>query len=165
MAQYTKKWFSVEQQLVKLEHNGVIIGVQEAGVQLLHSVGYYRLTGYLYPFRDSEVVYSADGRKSVQVLNNYRVGTSLDQAKELIDFDRALRLLVLEGIERIEISLRMQLGYVLGKKSPFAHLDPAQFVSSFTASEADAHGTFNPSKHEALIARTQDRQKVPMSLS
>ncbi|POH71769.1 Abi family protein [Arthrobacter glacialis] len=35
----------------------------------------------------------------------------------LIDFDRDLRLLVLDGIERIEVSLRMQIGYILGQAS------------------------------------------------
>lgn len=158
MAQYTKKWLSVEEQLAKLELNGVLIGDREAGIQLLRAVGYYRLTGYLYPFRDSRFVYEADGRERVQVLNTYRRGTSLEHARKLIDFDRALRILVLDGIERIEISLRMQLGYVLGRKSPFVHLDATQFVSSFTTSEAEAGGVIWPSKHEVLITRTRERQ-------
>ncbi len=158
MGQYTKKWLSVEAQLSKLAHNGVLVGNREAGVQLLQGVGYYRLTGYLYPFRDSRLVCEADGREHVQVLNTYRRGTSLEHAKKLIDFDRALRILVLDGIERIEISLRMQLGYVLGRKSPFAHLDATQFVSSFTASEVDTGGNIRPSKHEVLITRVRERQ-------
>ncbi len=158
MAQYTKKWLPVEAQLSKLEHNGVLIGDREAGMRLLQAVGYYRLTGYLYPFRDSRLVCESDGRERVLVLNTYRRGTSLEDAKRLIDFDRSLRMLVLEGIERIEISLRMQLGYVLGRKSPFAHLDATQFVSSFTAVEADAGGINRPSKHEVLISRTRERQ-------
>lgn len=80
-------------------------------------------------------------------------------ARELINFDRSLRMLVLEGIERIEIFLRMQIGYTLGRESPFAHLDPHQFVSSFTEPRIDPDtGAPEPSRHEALIIRTHDRQ-------
>lgn len=84
-------------------------------------MGYYRLTGYLYPFRESEIRVDDDGRRRVNVLGTYRAGTSIVDAVALIDFDRSLHMLVLEGIERIGISLRMQIGYALGKESPFAH--------------------------------------------
>lgn len=159
MAEYTKKWLSVGGQLEKLESSGVAVPSQDAGTQLLRAVGYYRLTGYLYPFRESETYLDREGRRRVNVLGTYREGTSIDDALVLIDFDRRLRLLVLEGIERIEISLRMQIGYTLGKESPFAHLDKQQFVSAFTDDQTDpATGETRPSRHEVLLARTQDRQ-------
>lgn len=159
MAEYTKKWLSVEEQLQKLESSGVSIPNRDTGIQLLRAVGYYRLTGYLYPFRKSETYIDDSGRMRVNILGTYRAGTSIDDAVALIDFDRSLRMLVLEGIERIEISLRMQIGYTLGRESPFAHLDPCQFVSSFTDPRTDPDtGAPEPSRHEALIIRTYDRQ-------
>lgn len=159
MAEYTKKWLSVEDQLQKLESSGVSIPSQGTGIRLLRAVGYYRLTGYLYPFRESETYVEGGGRSRVNVLGTYREGTSIDDAAALIDFDRRLRMLVLEGIERIEISLRMQIGYTLGRESPFANLDPHQFVSSFTDPQTDSDtGAPEPSRHEALILRTHDRQ-------
>lgn len=160
MAEYTKKWLSVEEQLQKLESSGVSIPSQDTGIRLLRAVGYYRLTGYLYPFRESETRVDDEGRKRVIVRGTYRAGTSIDDGVALIDFDRRLRILVLEGIERIEISLRMQIGYTLGRESPFAHLDPNQFVSSFTSPQTDPDtGAPGPSRHEALIIRTHDRQR------
>jgi abortive infection bacteriophage resistance protein len=54
MAQYTKPWLSVEQQLDRLAARGVELGDRERATALLRAVGYYRLTGYLYPFRRSQ---------------------------------------------------------------------------------------------------------------
>ncbi|WP_241986536.1 Abi family protein [Cryobacterium psychrophilum] len=54
------------------------------------------------------------GRSRARILNHYRAGTSTEYAVALIDFDRRLRVLVLDGIERIEISFRMQVGYGAG---------------------------------------------------
>lgn len=96
----------------------------ESAAQLLCEVGYYRLTGYLYPFRESETYVDDEGRSRVRVLNQYRTGTSIGDAAALIDFDRRLRMLILDGIERIEISLRMRIGYVLGRRSAFPILSP-----------------------------------------
>ena len=157
--EYPKKWLSVEKQLQKLESSGVSIPVHDTGIRLLRAVGYYRLTGYLYPFRESVTLVNDEGLRRVNILGTYREGTAIDDAAALIDFDRHLRMLVLEGIERIEISLRMQIGYTLGKGSPFAHLDPHQFVSSFTEPRTNPEtGAPEPSRHEALIIRAHDRQ-------
>jgi abortive infection bacteriophage resistance protein len=82
------------------------------------------------------------------VLGDYRTGTRISHAEELIDFDRRLRLHVLDGVERIEVAVRMQVGYVLGRSSPFAHLDPRNFTAEFTAMRAvDTSGGHSTSKH------------------
>ncbi|MDY7544527.1 Abi family protein [Cryobacterium sp. 10I1] len=159
MAEYTKKWLSVDGQVAKLESRGVEVGDHESFRGLLRAVGYYRLTGYLYPFRESEPFRDDAGRIRFRVLNRYRSGTSVGQASALIDFDRRLRMLVLEGIERIEISFRMQIGYVLGRQSAFAHMDPVNFVNSFTESQTDkATGDTLPSRHAQWIERVKERQ-------
>ena len=127
----------------------------------MNEVGYYRLTGYLYPFRESECYMDDTGRKRIRVLSRFRQGTSLNDAAALIDFDRRLRLLVLEAVERIEVSLRMQIGYWLGRRSGFAHLDTSNFVSAFTDSQIDEEtGLPYPSKHEQWVGRLMDRQSA-----
>lgn len=159
MAEYTKHWLSVQDQVTKLASRGVGIPEDGSGAQLLRQVGYYRLTGYLYPFRQSETYMDAEGRSRVRVLNRYRPGTSIGDAAALIDFDRRLRMLILEGIERIEISLRMQIGYVLGRRSAFAHLEPGTFVAAFTDPQIDPDtGAPLPSRHEQWITRIRERQ-------
>jgi abortive infection bacteriophage resistance protein len=159
VAEYTKKWLSVDGQVAKLELRGVEVTDHESFRDLLRAVGYYRLTGYLYPFRESEPFQDDAGRTRYRVHNRYRAGTSVGQAAALIDFDRRLRMLVLEGIERIEISFRMQVGYVLGRQSAFAHIDPVNFVNSFTGSQTDeATGGTMLSKHAQWLERVKERQ-------
>ncbi|MGV8858185.1 Abi family protein [Rhodoglobus sp.] len=159
MAKYTKKWLSIDGQLDKLESHGVTILDRQAGYQLLSAVGYYRVTGYLYPLRESESYVDEHGRPRVRVLNEYRTGTTLEYAAELINFDRELRMLVLDGIERIEISLRTRLAYTLGRNSAFAHLDPTCFVSSFTEPKVDqAAGAPLLSPHQEWLEKVDERR-------
>ncbi|TIH38976.1 Abi family protein [Subtercola vilae] len=159
MVEYTKTWLSVEDQAAKLGLRGVSFGDGTSCLSLLSAVGYYRLTGYLYPFRESRAYRDSAGRERVRILSSYRPGTSIEYASQLIDFDRRLRMLVLDGIERVEISFRMQLGYVLGRVPAFGHLDPANFVGAFTQERLDAtSGESLPSKHEEWMARVRERQ-------
>jgi abortive infection bacteriophage resistance protein len=47
MAEYTKHWLSVEDQVAKLVSRGVEVRDVEGGAELLYRIGYYRLTGYV----------------------------------------------------------------------------------------------------------------------
>lgn len=64
----------------------------------LAAVSYYRLTGYLYPFRQPGS-------------DDFQPGTSLDVVWRRYTFDRRFRLLIMDPIERVEIALRSQLVY------------------------------------------------------
>lgn len=158
--EYTKPWLSVEDQIEGLSSRGLEIGDRSEAGRLLREVGYYRLTGYLYSLRESERQIDDRGRERIRVLASYRPGACLGDAVALIDFDRELRLLVLEGIERIEIALRMQLGYSLGKQSAFAHEDTSAFVSTFTAPRTGEDGELLPSHHESWLTRVRERQSA-----
>ena len=158
MVEYSKPWLSIAEQIDQLRRRGVEAGSHEFAADLLRAVGYYRLTGYLYPFRESEQTEDSQGVASIHILNHYRPGTSMEHAAKIIDFDRRLRMLMLEGVERIEISMRMRTGYVLGRTSPFAHIDPATFVSSFTEHREENDTGETTSKHEQWLARVHARQ-------
>lgn len=156
--EYTKPWLSVEDQIEGLASRGLEIGDRSEAGRLLREIGYYRLTGYLYSFRESKLQIDDRGRERICVLGSYRPGACLDDAVALIDFDRELRLLALEGIERIEIALRMQLGYSLGRHSAFAHEDTSVFVSAFTGPRTGDDGELLPSHHESWLTRVRARQ-------
>ncbi len=125
MSEYVKPWLSVDEQIDRLEGHGIEIEDRGRAASVLQAVGYYRLTGYLYPFRESEQQVDEEGNTQIRVLSQYRVGTTLRHAEDIIDFDRRPRMLVMDGVERIEVAVRMRVGYVLGRKSPFAYEDPA----------------------------------------
>lgn len=157
MAQYAKPWLSLEQQLEKLASRGIETGDPDSATRLLKAVGYYRLTGYLYPFRNSQRYLDDDGATRTRVFSTYRPGTTLAHAEAIIDFDRRLRLLVMDGVERIEVAARMQIGYVLGRTSAFAHEDPACFTAAFTAGSSNSHDPA-PSAHATWLQRVEERR-------
>jgi abortive infection bacteriophage resistance protein len=154
--EYGKPWLSVGEQIEKLRRRGCRIDDQASGSSLLREVGYYRLTGYLYPFRESSVVVDDDGHRIVVVRDRYRTGTDIRHAEAFIDFDRRLRLLVIEAVERVEVAVRTQLGHVLGARSPFAHEDPTLFTGAFATSPATDIDRVSP--HAAWLRRVAERQ-------
>lgn len=157
--EYRKPWLSLAQQVERLADHGIDVGDPAHAACLLKAIGYYRLTGYLYPFRKSEQVVCNDGRTRTEVLSGYRPGTTLKHVESLIDFDRRLRMLVMEGVERIEVALRMQIGYVLGRSSAFAHEDPANFTTSFSESRKHTTtGELTPSPHTLWLQRVEERR-------
>ena len=158
MVAYAKPWMSIKHQIAQLQGRGLIVDDESAAEQLLEEVGYYRLTGYLHPSRQSERFIDDRGRLSTRVLSSYREDTRLEHAAALIAFDRALRLHLLEAVERIEVSLRTQVGYILGQRSPFAHLDHRVFTPAFTASCMDPGTGVMTSKHAEWISRVDERR-------
>jgi abortive infection bacteriophage resistance protein len=159
MVEYRKPWLSLEQQVDRLASRGVDVGEPERAMSLLKAIGYYRLTGYLYPFRTSEPFLDNEGRTRLRVLGRYQPGTTLQNVKSLIDFDRCLRMAVMDGVERIEVAARMQIGYVLGRSSAFAHEDPASFTRTFIETTADPETREPmPSPHATWLQRVDERR-------
>ncbi|MEK8225773.1 hypothetical protein NKG05_06385 [Oerskovia sp. M15] len=64
MSEYTKPWLSLDQQIEKLDGRGVDVDPRDRTAALLCAIGYYRITGYLYPLRSSEQY--ADGNGTVR---------------------------------------------------------------------------------------------------
>ena len=134
---------------------GVDVGEHEHAAAILKAVGYYRLTGYLYPFRLSDHYVDNDGRVRIRVLSGYKAGTRLDHAEAVIDFDRQLRMIVMD--------VRMQVGYVLGRISAFAHEDPSCYTEAFVAAGTDPDSGEPVSSPHAVwlervsVARTRGR--------
>jgi len=91
---YDKPPLSFEQQAEQLLKRGLIADKEEL-VKRLESVNYYRLSGYLYPFR-------------VPQSDRFQEGTQLSMVWNRYCFDRRLRVLVLDAIERIEVAVRTQ---------------------------------------------------------
>lgn len=159
MAEYTKPWCSVDEQISLLAARGVDVEPRDRTEALLYAVGYYRLTGYLHPFRHAEQRVDEDGRERTVLLDGYRTGTTIAQVGRVIDFDRALRVLVMDAVERIEIAIRMRFGYVLGRRSAFAHLEASTFLPAFVLPQAgDKTGArTDPSKHAEWLERVAAR--------
>ncbi len=102
---YTKPPQTYDQQAHLLISRGMA-GDHALIVSRLQAVSYYRLSGYWFPFRD------IDPANPKVRLDTFRPGTSLDHIWMRYIFDRRLRLLVMDALERIEIHVRSQLAYL-----------------------------------------------------
>ena len=75
----------------------------------LSQLNYYRFAAYCLPFEKDHASHQ------------FQPGTQFDKVFNLYVFDRELRLLVLDAIERFEVSLRTQLAYHLSHNHATAH--------------------------------------------
>ena len=117
---FEKPPLTFEQQADLLLSRGLIADKQTL-INRLNVVNYYRLTAYLYPFRTAS--------------NQFYKGTSLDVVWSHYIFDRQLRMIVMDAIERVEVSIRTQLAYHFSHLyGPFAYAEPDK-LSGLTAEE------------------------------
>ncbi len=83
--QYEKQYSTPAQLLEILKDRGLDCSDVADAEPLLRSVGYYRLTGYLYPFL-----------RTPKTAHQFKSGSSLGKAFKLYEFDREFRLLVFD---------------------------------------------------------------------
>ena len=138
MTKSVKEWKSHTEQLTLLKQRGLHITHETKALYSLKTIGYYRLSGYLYPFRDKNI----DGTK----LDTFLPNSHFEDVKQLYIFDKKLRNLALDALERIEIALRADIAYTLGKIDPLAHLQTTYFHSKFN------HANWVEKYHQ-LVAR------------
>lgn len=108
MKTYSKPALTIDQQINLLERRGLIITNHNRAVRHLSNISYYRLSAYMLPYR----VLDASGN----YLDQFIFWATWDDVYNLYKFDRKLRLLVFDAIERIEIALRTQVIYQLSHK-------------------------------------------------
>jgi abortive infection bacteriophage resistance protein len=129
MKPFSKPYLPIPAQIALLKARGLAITDDARATAALERIGYYRLSGYWYPLRNSTV--ANPGNVHV-VQDNFRPGAEFGQIVDLYVFDKKLRLLTLDAIERVEVALRTDIALLLGKFSPIAHRDPAFLHGKFT---------------------------------
>ena len=87
-----KDWKSIDDQLALLKSRGMAISEPVRAKKALERFGYYRLSGYWYPFKQA----NDDGTISDQFIAD----THMSEAVDLYVFDKKLRLLALDALER-----------------------------------------------------------------
>jgi len=119
-ATFIKPYQSPEQLIDLLKNRGLEIENTEAAILCLKQVGYYRLSGYGLQFRIKD--------PSGKLTEDFLPGTKFETLTDLYDFDRQLRLLLLDAIERIEVAFRSRLNDTLAARHG-AHwfMEPVHF--------------------------------------
>lgn len=95
---YEKPPLSISELVTLLESRGLHISDRERAEHYLSNISYYRLSAYTFPFKNLET-------------DTFSENTSFDDVLNLYLFDRNLRLLIFDVIERLEIAFRTQLIY------------------------------------------------------
>jgi abortive infection bacteriophage resistance protein len=121
---YSKAALSYSDQLTLLEQRGLIVTDRPSAIDTLSRISYYRLSAYWYPYRLKDDNYS--------VQNQLQPGTTFEDILCLYEFDRNLRLFILDALERVEVSIRTAVTYHLGMAhGAFAHEEKSKFYPKF----------------------------------
>ena len=165
---HPKTWKSYEDQLEVLSDRGLRIKDSAKALEYLERIGYYRLSGYWYPLREQTgpCVRLTDDFKRPKKLkvetlryDRFLPGASFQNAVDLYVFDKKLRLIALDALERIEVALRVDISHTLGKEDRFAYLRPDMFHGSFS-NDLNNDGLTGHhrwlSKHAGLITRSKE---------
>lgn len=113
---YTKPALTVDRQVDQLIQRGMVFHDRERAEHYLRELNYYRLAGYWLR------------RESDHGSHTFAPGTCFNDVLADYMFDRELRLLVLDAVERLEVSIRTRWAHVLGiNHGSHAHLDGTLF--------------------------------------
>jgi abortive infection bacteriophage resistance protein len=131
---YNKPALKLHDQLQQLKDRGMLVADETLAIHYLGHLNYYRLGAYWLPFEKDHNSHQ------------FYPGTQFEEVLNLYIFDRELRLLLMDAIERIEVSLRSQFAYhfSLGHGS-HPHLNAALF--------------HNPARYKSAREKLEDEVK------
>lgn len=95
MGPFKKKYYSTKELTRLLKSRGLLITDTIRAEAYLQNIGYYRLSAYMLPFLSMP-----------KTDHQFKSGTTFDNVLDLYRFDKKLRVLLFNEIEKIEISFR-----------------------------------------------------------
>ena len=104
---FNKPPLTYEKQVELLLSRGLIVTDRKRAERHLANISYYRLSAYMLPYKKKE---------NGIIIDAFKEGTTWDDIYDLYVFDRKLRLLVFDAIERLEVAIRTQIIYQLSHK-------------------------------------------------
>nr|WP_254215077.1 Abi family protein [Burkholderia multivorans] len=144
-----KLHLSYQGQLDLLKGRNLVVEDDAAALATLQRLGYYRLVGYWFPLR-----VPVPERKP-QRFDEFQKGATFELAVGLYEFDRGLRLLVLDAIERIEVAVRVDIAHLLGRRYRRAH----EHSSALDAKFCEADVISGRSQHDDWLAKYAEAVK------
>ncbi|GAB1447025.1 Abi family protein [Bacteroidota bacterium] len=144
---YLKAPLTYQDQLALMESRGLSVTERTKAIAYLQEISYYRLSAYFLPYQ--------------QVKDSFNAGTTFEQIIQTYSFDRELRLLIFDCIERIEIAIRTQIIYSMALHYNDAHWqdNKAYFINPYynkIGNLVDPYSDFQNSISKAKTARTPE---------
>lgn len=126
MTNFTKPPLTPEAHLKLLMDRGLVVPDQDKAIAYIKSIGYFRLKSY-----SRHVMVDPTSHNLVE-------GTTFDQILSYYVFDRELRLLTLDAIERIEVAIKAKFCGIVATHTNNAHW----YLVRKLFKEADRHADF-----------------------
>lgn len=108
MNKFDKPAISVSEQIALLQSRGLTIQTPKKAEKYLEVISFFRLSAYMRPFQRNITHQEFD--------HQFKEGIKFKQIVDLYAFDRELRLLIMDAIERVEVAIRATLNNVMGTK-------------------------------------------------
>lgn len=125
-----KPWLPMADQLAQLKGRGLLVDNDDAALDYLARIGYYRLSGYWYPLRMIDTEASKQLRRPIRT-DRFLPDSHFEDVVRLYVFDKKLRLLALDALERIELAVRVDVAHLLGELHPCAYEVPECLHGNF----------------------------------
>lgn len=124
MRPYTKPAKSPADLVRQLKQRGLIIADEARAERYIDNIGYYRLSAYMYPFLSAP-----------KTAHQFKTGVTFDRVLRLYRFDKKLRVLLFNEIEKIEVAFRAAVVNTITDRTGdiFWMTNPA-YVNSSTSS-------------------------------
>ena len=116
---FTKTHLSYDDQITLLMSRGLVISDKDLARKKLEHISYYRLSAYFLPFQSQKDVFNPD--------------TRFEEILDLYYFDKALRKIIFNAIETLEINIRANIAYHLSKEAgAFGYMDKENLHIGYT---------------------------------
>lgn len=135
---FGKRAFTIEEQIAQLKSRGLIINPEDKAAHHLSHISYYRLGEYWFVMQEDKVEHT------------FKPNSKFADVIALYNFDRELRNLLFDVIEKIEISLRTKMIYHL------SHEFDAWWFQNFELFQDSRALVKTLSNLEEEISRTKD---------
>lgn len=93
--------YTIADQITLLKQRGMLFNDEQSAHHFLENISYYRLKGYWWDMQDDVTTHT------------FKPNTYFEDIIDRYNFDRRLRLILFDAIERIEIALRTKMIYHL----------------------------------------------------
>jgi abortive infection bacteriophage resistance protein len=149
---YNKLPFNITEQIEKLKKRGLVFNDESRAEHYISNIGYYRLRAYTFPFQNNALTGQPFNEK-----------ITFEQIIQLYVFDRRLRLLIFDAIEKIEVALRAKIIYYFAQKhgshwqlKPELYSDTMRFVKHLASLQKEIDRS-----NEAFITHYKNKYTNP----
>ena len=144
---YNKTPLTFQDQLALLKQRQLIVDNDSKAIDYLSEISYYRLSAYFLPYQKTK--------------DTFNPNTNFKQIIDTYSFDRELRLLVFDCIERIEVAIRTQMVYTMSMHYNDSHWQDNQnlFITPYynkIGNLVDPYSDFQSIISKAKTARTPE---------